>query len=90
MLKDYADCQVICEAEAGTEAVLKATKLKPRLILLDLNIPRLNGIEAARCSMFGPRCDECCYRNPLVNPVIRCSKKSPLLTKQWAEAMIKV
>ena len=48
MLKDHADCPVMCEAGDGIEAVQKAAELKPELILLDLNLPRLNGIEAAR------------------------------------------
>jgi CheY-like chemotaxis protein len=48
LLKDYADCQVMCEAEDGIEVVQKAAELKPDLILLDMNLPRLSGIEAAR------------------------------------------
>jgi DNA-binding NarL/FixJ family response regulator len=40
--------QIICEASDGLEAVQKAEELKPDLILLDIGLPRLNGIQAAR------------------------------------------
>jgi len=39
---------VIAEASDGFEAVQKAKELQPDLILLDLGLPNLNGIEAAR------------------------------------------
>ena len=40
--------QIICEASDGAEAVQRAAELKPSLILLDIGLPTLNGIEAAR------------------------------------------
>jgi len=40
--------QVICEASDGLEALHRAEELKPDLILLDIGLPTLNGIEAAR------------------------------------------
>ena len=40
--------QIICEVADGMEAVLKARELKPDLILLDIGLPKLNGIDAAR------------------------------------------
>ena len=48
--------QVIGEASDGSEAVSKAVELKPDLILLDIDLPRLTGIEAAR--QIGERVSE--------------------------------
>src|SRR5258707_2170609 len=46
-LGERADLQV-CEVADGLEAVQKVKELKPDLILLDIGLPTLNGIEAAR------------------------------------------
>ncbi len=40
--------QIVSEASDGLEAVQKALELQPRLIVLDIGLPSLNGIEAAR------------------------------------------
>jgi len=42
------DLQVIGEVSDGLEAVQLAIELKPDLILLDVGLPTMNGIEAAR------------------------------------------
>jgi len=42
------ELQVIGEASDGLEAVQKAQQLQPELILLDIGLPTINGIEAAR------------------------------------------
>ena len=48
LLQSRPECQVIAEASDGSEAVQKAEDLKPDLILLDISLPNLSGIEAAR------------------------------------------
>jgi DNA-binding NarL/FixJ family response regulator len=40
--------QIVAEALDGEEAVQKAQELKPDLVVLDIGLPKLNGIEAAR------------------------------------------
>jgi two-component system invasion response regulator UvrY len=39
---------VICQTADGEQAVKKAEELQPEIILLDINLPGITGIEAAR------------------------------------------
>ena len=40
------DLQIIGEAKDGQEAILKAKELKPDLVLMDISMPRMNGLDA--------------------------------------------
>jgi DNA-binding NarL/FixJ family response regulator len=47
-LEEYDDWKVCGEASNGREAVRLALELKPDIVVLDLTMPELNGIEATR------------------------------------------
>jgi len=47
-LRKNLELQIVAEIADGLEAVGKAEELQPDLIVLDLGLPTLNGIEAAR------------------------------------------
>ena len=42
------DMTVVGEAETGTDAVAQTLKTQPDIVLMDLNMPRLGGVEATR------------------------------------------
>jgi DNA-binding NarL/FixJ family response regulator len=48
ILADRPEWQIVGEACDGPEAVQKATEFQPDIIVLDITMPGLNGIEAAR------------------------------------------
>ncbi len=48
MLAAKPELQIVCEVSDGLEAVKKAEELRPDLIVLDIGLPTVNGIEVAR------------------------------------------
>ena len=48
LLRRHSELQVVAEVADGLAAVQEASKLKPDLVLLDVGLPTLNGIEAAK------------------------------------------
>ncbi len=48
LLERQSDLQVVAEASDGVEAVERALAMRPDLCILDVGMPRLTGLQAAR------------------------------------------
>jgi pilus assembly protein CpaE len=48
VLRRMDEFEIVGEAADGAEAVSKASELHPVLVLMDINMPELNGIDATR------------------------------------------
>jgi two-component system response regulator NreC len=48
LLEAQPDMQIVAEVESGTEAVEKVESLRPNVILMDIQMPGVSGIEATR------------------------------------------
>ena len=48
LLQAYRDCEIVGEAADGRQAVALVKELKPDIVILDISMPLLNGLEATR------------------------------------------
>ena len=48
IVKGYPDMEVICEAANGKEALRLVEELSPDVVIMDISMPDLNGIDATR------------------------------------------
>jgi DNA-binding NarL/FixJ family response regulator len=48
VLQQYPEIEIVGEATNGEEAVLRAEQLQPAIVLMDINMPKLDGIAATR------------------------------------------
>lgn len=46
MLESYGDIQVVGEASNGIEAIMLMEQLHPSIVLMDINMPKMDGVEA--------------------------------------------
>lgn len=51
LLQSFPSIQVVGEAESGEAAVMKALQLHPDAVFLDVEMPKMNGMEAAKALM---------------------------------------
>ncbi len=48
LLEDEGDFEVVGEADDGEQVVKKAVELKPDVVIMDIAMPKLNGVEATK------------------------------------------
>jgi DNA-binding NarL/FixJ family response regulator len=58
LLEGYADVEVVGEASDGEQAIIAVREFEPAIVVMDINMPRMNGIDAtARIKAQHPAVD---------------------------------
>ncbi|MGH9401533.1 MAG: response regulator [Terriglobia bacterium] len=80
LLQDHPTWEVCGEAATGRDAIDKAKRLKPDIVVLDANMPEVKGVEAAR---------EILKQVPGVEVLILTMDESPQLMRDLLEAGVR-
>jgi DNA-binding NarL/FixJ family response regulator len=48
LMEKHDDLVVVAEAEDGAEAIREAAALRPDIVIIDISMPRINGVDATR------------------------------------------
>jgi len=48
MIRKNLDCEILGQALSGEEALAQVERLQPNLVLMDINLPGINGLEATK------------------------------------------
>jgi len=94
LINSQADMEVVGEAKTGREAIEEARKLKPDIVVMDISIPEINGIEATR-----QICDELTHTNVValsmhkdsvyVREILRAGARGYLLKESEDDDLVK-
>ena len=77
LLGYYEDVQVVGQAQDGAEAVVKVRELEPEIVLMDIAMPGMNGLEATRLI---------CAQNPTTRVLILTQHEDPQYVLPLMEA----
>ena len=87
-----AEFEICAEASNGREAIEKAQQFRPDLIVLDLSMPVMNGLDAARelkgLMPFVPLILYSAFANPLLEQQARHAGVSAFISKSQAPATL--
>ena len=94
LIDSQADMEVVGEAKTGREAIEEARKLKPDIVVMDISIPEINGIEATR-----QICNELAHTNVValsmhkdsvyVREILRAGARGYLLKESEDDDLVK-